>query len=229
MRGAGRIIVAIMLGMLVLMVTGAASTVSLKLSNQPASGSWTVGIVTEAAMLLASLLLILMVSRGRLPSYGFTWTSISSLSWSVLAGLAIGVLSGIVQSIISPEENPVAAGFSFLQIVVIIWLCASTAEEVLTRGLVQGFLSPLAGRGFNVLRWRVSVPVLVSALFFGVMHLALLSQGTSPSLVFSIVASASVLGLVAGYAREKTGSLVPAILVHMFANIGGTIIDRLVT
>ena len=229
MRTVGRIVVAIVLGILVLMVTGAASTVALKLSHQPVSGSWTVGIVTEAAMLLASLLLILMVSRGRLPSYGFTWASISSLSRSALAGLAIGVLSGVAQSLIVPGENPIAADFSFLQIVVIIWLCASTAEEILTRGLVQGFLTPLAQRGFTVFRCRVSLPVLVGALFFGAMHLALLSQGASQSSVFSIVVSGSILGLVAGYAREKSGSLIPAILVHMFANIGGTIIEHLVT
>ncbi|MCK4302206.1 MAG: CPBP family intramembrane metalloprotease [candidate division Zixibacteria bacterium] len=32
---------------------------------------------------------------------------------------------------------------------------------------------------------------------------------------------ASVLGFIAGYQREKTGSLIPAIMVHMFGNIGG--------
>lgn len=34
---------------------------------------------------------------------------------------------------------------------------------------------------------------------------------------------AFVLGLVAGYQRERTGSLVPAIMVHMFANVGGSL------
>ncbi|MCK5599585.1 CPBP family intramembrane metalloprotease [bacterium] len=29
------------------------------------------------------------------------------------------------------------------------------------------------------------------------------------------------MGLFAGYYREKTGSLIPAILIHISANIGG--------
>jgi membrane protease YdiL (CAAX protease family) len=38
-----------------------------------------------------------------------------------------------------------------------------------------------------------------------------------------ICVSASLLGLVAGYHRQETGSLVPAILVHALFNVGGTL------
>ena len=47
--------------------------------------------------------------------------------------------------------------------------------------------------------------------------------------VIAIVAFAFILGLVAGYYREKTESLIPAILVHMFANIGGSLASILLS
>ena len=41
--------------------------------------------------------------------------------------------------------------------------------------------------------------------------------------VLIAVLFAFVLGIVAGYYRQKTESLIPAILVHMLANVGGSL------
>ena len=63
--------------------------------------------------------------------------------------------------------------------------------------------------------------MLVGALFFASMHVMLLTTGMGSSAVFNIVLSAFILGVVAGYYREKTESLIPAIFVHMLFNVGG--------
>jgi len=39
---------------------------------------------------------------------------------------------------------------------------------------------------------------------------------------------AVIFGVIAGYYREKTGSLVPAVIVHMKFNISGSFVDFLV-
>jgi membrane protease YdiL (CAAX protease family) len=107
-----------------------------------------------------------------------------------------------------------------LQIVVFVWIYASICEETLTRGLLQTLLKGDARVGAAATRW-LSMPVIVSALFFGAMHLVLV-KSMGPSAV-PVILLAVFLGLVAARYRERTGSLLPAIIVHALFNIGGTL------
>ena len=103
-----------------------------------------------------------------------------------------------------------------------IWIYASICEEIFTRGLLQTWLSPLAKHRICLLhRWPLSVPVLLSGLFFAAMHIVLWPKLGPATLVVMFLAA--ILGLIAGYYREKTGSLIPAILIHSFFDIGGTV------
>ena len=65
-------------------------------------------------------------------------------------------------------------------------------------------------------RWFLSLPVIVSGLFFGLMHIVAI-----PMMGPMVVVFTSFAGCVAAYYREQTGSLIPAILIHAFFNIGG--------
>ena len=90
------------------------------------------------------------------------------------------------------------------------------------RGLYQSWLSPLQEYKVRVFRKiHLSAPVLLSALFFGAMHAILWPRIGRLALI--IMLSAAILGIVAGYYREKTKSLVPAILVHALFNVGGSL------
>lgn len=121
---------------------------------------------------------------------------------------------------------------SFVKVVVSVWLLASTAEEMLFRGLLLGALSPLSRRAWSVGRCRTSLPVVIAAVLFGLVHLGLLRVMAAPMVVL-IVVMATVAGLVAGYYREKTGSLVPAVAAHFTFNVvsGGVvmILSRVMT
>jgi hypothetical protein len=110
--------------------------------------------------------------------------------------------------------------------IISIWLIASTCEEIFYRGLILSFLAPLKEYGFKLFRSHISVPVIVSAIGFGLGHLCLLNQMES-IIVVGIVISATLLGFIAGYFREKTGSLVPAIAAHLTFNIVGFAIGSL--
>jgi membrane protease YdiL (CAAX protease family) len=63
--------------------------------------------------------------------------------------------------------------------------------------------------------------VIISGLFFGAMHVVLIPF-MGPA-AFPLIVLAVFLGLVAGYYRERTGSLLPAIIVHSLFNIGGSL------
>lgn len=65
---------------------------------------------------------------------------------------------------------------------------------------------------------------MVGALFFGAMHLMLLTLGVDIFTVLNIVVFAIILGLIAGYQTERTNSLIPAIIVHFCFNVGASIL-----
>jgi membrane protease YdiL (CAAX protease family) len=86
---------------------------------------------------------------------------------------------------------------------------------------------PLKKYGFTLAKKYISLPVIIGALFFGTMHLMLLTTGMNIFMVGAVFVSTCVLGLIAGYYREKTASLIPAIVAHMIFNIVGTVLSML--
>ena len=205
-----KIIVAIVLGFLILAVSSAITFLR-----------------THTTMLLLSLILMFILSKGNVTAYGLKITGNLRLKQTLLVGFLAGLIINILGLALQIEEPSFLKDYTFLQAVVFIWIYASICEEVLTRGLIQGYLSPLRRYGFSIFNFRVSLPVLVAALFFGAMHLGLLTLGLDGFSVLAIVISAFIMGIIAGYYREKTESIVPAILIHMVFNISGSIIGFL--
>ena len=65
----------------------------------------------------------------------------------------------------------------------------------------------------------LSAPVLVSGQFFGVMHIVLF-KSMGPAAARAILLSV-FLGPVAAHYRERTRSLLPAIIMYVLFNVGG--------
>jgi len=175
--------------------------------------------VMQTIFLVFCIAAMLLISKGRLASFGFTrGTYIFSprILWWVLPAAVFPIVGAIVS-----RGGPSAAGpfeFTKVQWILFIWLYSSFCEEVLVRGLLQTLLSNAAPAGAAARRW-LSMPVVVSGLFFGAMHLVLI-QRMGPQAI-PIVLMVTYLGLVAAHYREKTGSLLPAILLHVLFNIVG--------
>jgi membrane protease YdiL (CAAX protease family) len=102
----------------------------------------------------------------------------------------------------------------------VLLLFGPAAEEFYTRGWLQGFLQPLQTRLVKLGSASVSVPVLTGALAFGAMHLKV-GFTTDTWTGVTVVIFATSLGFLAGIVRERTGSLLPAIAVHLAGNAGG--------
>ena len=188
---------------------------------------WVVLFLNHTAMLVGSLLLMTVLSRGKLARYGFRWPKDLGLRASLLWGVGLGAASALVEAAL-PGENTIMPGeWPFLQIVALLWLYASVSEEVFMRGLIQSSLSRFRTYGFTLFGTRISLPVLMSALIFGVMHVAQAAMGVAGYQVLVTVVFAFILGLLAGTYREGTDSLVPAIVVHAFANVGGSLVGCL--
>ncbi len=183
--------------------------------------------VTQLVFLSASLILMFILSKGNVSSYGLRGTSLRQLGRCLAVGscaaVVVGFLAMVVGSMGGPPGGEGVGGpseWGFLKLVISVWVVASTSEEMLFRGLIQSFLAPLKHHGVRLLGRRLSLPVTVAAVGLGRSHLGLLRRMASP-MVALIVVSATVVGFIAGYYREKTGSIVPAIAVHMIFNIIG--------
>lgn len=95
----------------------------------------------------------------------------------------------------------------FLQMAVVSVLIVGPAEELLFRGVVQGLLR----------RAMTAWPAIgITSLVFGVIHVAAVVGTTGQAFVYASIAA--VLGLVLGYAYERTGNVVVPALTHGLYN-----------
>jgi membrane protease YdiL (CAAX protease family) len=232
-----RIIVAILLGLFVLNVVPYVEGLIVLINPHTMNTfTWLIRVAEGVTMLVFSILIILFINKGNLTQYGFTlgknvrYVKFILLSFiiGIITMLITGIIANILQSLYPVEGGEhFASNYSFLETVFYVWILASISEEVLTRGLIQGFLAPLKKYGFKIFKRYISVPILISALFFGLMHIMLLTIGMNVYMVFAVVITCFILGLVAGYYREKTGSLIPAIIVHAVFNMSGALLGLL--
>lgn len=180
-------------------------------------------------ILIFSLLVILLVNKGNLSGYGFKRNSnikyfpfIFKVAGISIAALIFGsiLFMGILNRVF-PTGN--SAGFpepkSILQMILAVWIWSSFCEEVLLRGLVQSFMQKFT----HIKLFHLSIPVIVSGLLFGAMHLSLFRAGMGLWFVCVIVFNTSVIGLMAAHYREKSGSLIPAFWIHFIANVVGSL------
>ncbi len=102
----------------------------------------------------------------------------------------------------NPVTEVLTSGVTAADLIwVLLVLCVivPVAEEIFFRGFVY--------RGLRA-RWGVLTATLASAVFFGVVHLEVVH-----------FLPIFVLGVVVAYTLERTGSLVPAVVIHAINNV----------
>jgi len=184
--------------------------------------------VFKLYILVLSILTIWFVNDHSFTNYGFnrakniSYPKMTLLSVGIiLASMIIGgiLFVGILRNYFPSENtNTFPPNQSILEMVLTVWIWSSITEEFLSRGLVQGFMNHLKDIKFLGL----SISVIVSGFFFGAMHLGLLKSGMAYWFVGMIVFNATIVGLLAAYYREKSTSILPAIYIHILANVVGS-------
>ena len=185
----------------------------------------------HTTMLILSLLFILLLNKGSFKGYGFRWSK--RLHIFLMIGIGLILSLGVNWLALFFQFQPrTAFGFAGVHLVdkvLYLWLWTSISEEVFTRGLIQGYLSPLQSLGFRLSGITLSLPVLVGAIFFGGMHLVLLTIGISPARVLYLVLATTLLGVFAGYHKERTNSLAAPVIIHFSFNMGGSLFQMLLS
>ncbi len=177
------------------------------------------GMLAYGLVVLLSLGAMASVGEGRWKDFGFQ--KVQGTWWRfVLYALLLGATCTLALKA-SPGKGMEGAlkGVDPARLLLLL-LFGSAVEELFVRGWLQGFLHPLSARGVKLGSARISLPVLTGALAFGAMHFPAGMAIDAWTLAF-ILAFTTSLGLLAGLARERTGSLLPAIGVHLAGNAGG--------
>jgi membrane protease YdiL (CAAX protease family) len=173
--------------------------------------------ITHSVMLVLSAA-IMWLWRGRLAEFGFARRMYRFRPIILLWVLPTAILSLPVA--LNPgggDGSEMMEGRTELQLIIFVWIYASICEEVLTRGLLQTLISRGGETGIG--RPSFSMPVVVSGLFFGAMHLMLIKSMGLEAIPAIILAT--LLGFLAARYRQATGSLIPAVIVHVLFNVGG--------
>jgi len=147
------------------------------------------------------------------------------IAMGVIVAVTIGILMRIV-TIVAGVESEIHPAFKImnpLQIFIFVFIYASIAEEILFRGFLQNLLKPLGTKGITVFKRKISLPVILSAIAFGLAHLILIKTGVGFSFLLTIVLSTTSIGIVAGYYQEKYDNNAYAIIVHMGGNLFGVV------
>jgi membrane protease YdiL (CAAX protease family) len=180
--------------------------------DSPGDGDLSTGanIVVQLATALGFLLVpIAIASRWgessvgqALRRLGVRSFPLSALKW-MLAAIGAYLLFAVVYTAIfgSPHQEDIAESFGAVPIqVLLIVIAAPVSEEICFRGMV-----------FGGLRTRLPrlAAALISALIFGGLH-ALTGITAVPPLI--------AFGFVLALLYEKTGSIVPGIVLHMLNN-----------
>ena len=126
----------------------------------------------------------------------------SAVKWT-LAAIGAYFLFAIVYTAIfgAPEQEDIAESFGSVPVqVLLIVVAAPISEEICFRGMLYGGLRE---------RWPRIAAALFAGLIFGALH-ALTGLSAVPPLV--------AFGFVLCLLYERTGSIVPGIVLHMLNN-----------
>jgi membrane protease YdiL (CAAX protease family) len=167
-------------------------------------------VIAQAATVLGLGLVPLWVARSRgaaslgeaLRRLGVRRFRPSAFGWMLVAVVGYLIFAALYSALIfEPEQEDIADGFGPIPIqILLIVFGAAIAEEICFRGML-----------FGGLRERLpKVPAaLIGGLVFGALH-AFTGISAVPPLI--------ALGFVFCLLYEKTGSIVPGMLLHMLNN-----------
>ncbi len=194
-----------------------------------AAESWIAVTLPSFLFLLTSLVWIAIVGKSDYGIYGFKKsnkdTRFQDYGLASLLGLSVGAIFEFSLFLINPSYyGTQVVNLSLWQTIGIICILASIAEELVFRGLIYGHCIALLERKKTFGSISISTSNFIAAICFGIIHFVLIMQGVPIFNVILTVFFAMLLGVIAGWYREKVGNIIPAIIVHMSGNIGATVI-----
>lgn len=196
-------------------------------TNNPtlmASYPWLGTLIPHSCMIIFSLIFLAIMHKGNLTAAGFQKPQSSFfLATTLISVVTMSAISVISLLLGIKGMDSFIEQLSYLQVALFIIILAPIAEEIFCRGFIYEACKKITKQGVMCGTLFLSWPVVLSTLFFVLIHLPVAFMVDTISLVI-ILCTSCATGLIAGYYREKTQSLIPAIYTHMLFNLIGMII-----
>ena len=218
-----KIILGILITFLVLMLSGAlGSELTTIVDFLP------IGFSVQFVILLFSSILIYFFNKKGIIDFNIGKVNAKQIIYPILLPVVLVLLNESIIILRGNEGHPAIDSMSNMQIFFIIVLLASLSEELLFRGFLQNMLEPIKSLGIRILKIKLSLPVIISGILFGLMHFGIMSMGASFDFAIQIVIAAMIMGMIAGYYQEKYNNFSYAIIVHVTSNFVGFILSIIV-
>ena len=183
--------------------------------------SWIFADLVHVPQFLIPFIIILYITKGRPSQYGFNLKQ-EKPEFTHRRMLMIGLLSGLLMSIKylikivngSPLDIPQPVtptnifGYMTFQ-----WIIVGLSEETMFRGLIQTYLMENLEGEINMAGHRLHVGTVIAAIFWGGFHIINALNMPLSAALFTVVITTPI-GLLIGYAYQRTSSLLTTILVH---------------
>lgn len=174
-----------------------------------------ISIFIYALTIIALVIIFAVRKRKFSDGTGIKKFSAAAIPFALLAGLSLNYFVTSAMTFIPIPESfqelydeiySFIGQGNFIIEVIATAILAPIIEEIIFRGLCYRY----ARKAFPTF-----AAALISGVIFGISH------GNPISFVFT-----TILGIILAYAYEKSGSIVPSILIHMGFNGGAYIVER---
>jgi membrane protease YdiL (CAAX protease family) len=171
---------------------------------------FTIGVATQVSFFLLSVAVISLI--GNFSEYGFRF-SLIYVPKAFFAGLLLSAITAPIAYKLVQDYRPDFLPGTPFKIAILMLVLAPLGEETLYRGLIEGYL---------ILHMSLWVAIVFTAVVFGLVHILTFRDAPGGFRIF-IVLYALLMGLVAGYFRALSGSLIPAYTFHSATNLVGMV------
>lgn len=226
MKKSVKIILGIVITFLILMLSG---PITIKLSSiidfLPSS------FFNQFVFFVFSSILIIIFNKKRVIEFNIKQISIKQIVPPILIVTIFVTFCILISEQLFGSSNTHQGNMPTMTITeqfFVIVIFASISEELLFRGFLQNMLAPIQTIGIKLFKIKLSLPVIISGTFFGIIHFAILTFGASFVFALTIVLSAIVMGIIAGYYQEKNNNFLFAPIIHMTANLIGMILPMII-
>jgi hypothetical protein len=175
-----------------------------------------IALIIGISLFVALAIICWLSLRGRsFAAFGFTLSSIHSIVIAFGLGLPLA-LGAAWLAFVFPSPAPFdLASLQPWQQALFFLVAAPVQEEIIFRGLVQSVLQERWSGILAIRGTQLSIAVFCTAGLFAIVHV-----GSG----LATVAGALVLSVLAGEMRRRSGSLLPAVIVHSLFNVAAMLV-----
>ena len=182
---------------------------------------WLLAILVHIPQFLLPFLIILYLTAGKPGEYGFNLNE-DPPEFSHRRMLFIGLLSGVVLYI--PNFIQIMKGVPIdvpqpLDFITVLgnlgfqWIIVGLSEETMFRGLIQTYLMNNLEGYVDLAGNRLHIGTIIAAIFWGGFHIINVLNMPLSSAILTVLITTPI-GLLMGYAFQRTRSILTTILVH---------------